>query len=70
MKEEYIGYLFNLCSEYIDIIDKYQRQIARKIKTGTTADIDKLLSTPYRTPISNLSTANSIQSFSTFFPTL
>ncbi len=46
VKEEYIGYLFNLCSEYIDIIDKYQRQIARKIKTGTTADIDKLLSTP------------------------
>lgn len=46
VKEEYIGYLLNLCSEYIDIIDKYQRQIARKIKTGTTADIDKLLSTP------------------------
>ncbi len=46
VKEEYIGYLFNLCSEYIGIIDNYQRQIVRKIKTGKTADIDKILSTP------------------------
>lgn len=46
VKEEYIGYLFNLCSEYIGIIDNYQRQIVRKIKTGKTADIDKFLSTP------------------------
>lgn len=46
VKEEYIGYLFNLCSEYIGIIDNYQSQIARKIKTGKTADIDKILSTP------------------------
>lgn len=34
VKEEYIGYLFNLCSEYIDSMEKFRLQLMRKLKTA------------------------------------
>ena len=34
VKEEYIGYVFNLCSNYIDKMDTYRVNLNRKLKTG------------------------------------
>lgn len=43
IKEEYIAHLFNLCSGYIEEIDKFKTSVGRKIKTGQVKDIDKML---------------------------
>lgn len=43
IKEEYIGYLFALCSEYIDSIEKYRLQLIRKLKSGRVSDIETAL---------------------------
>lgn len=42
VKEEYIGYVFNMCSLYIDKQEDLRKQLARKIKAG---QIDDLLKT-------------------------
>ena len=34
VKEEYIGYLFSICSNYISKLDEYRKNINRKLKTG------------------------------------
>ncbi|MDU1890396.1 MAG: DUF6377 domain-containing protein [Dysgonomonas sp.] len=34
VKEEYIGYVFNLCSSYIDKMEAYRINVNRKLKTG------------------------------------
>ena len=34
VKEEYIGYVFSLCSNYISKLDEYRKNISRKIKTN------------------------------------
>lgn len=34
VKEEYIGYVFNLCSIYIDKMEAYRINVNRKLKTG------------------------------------
>lgn len=44
VKEKYLGYLFNLCSEYIGSFDSYRMKIAKKVKSGNIKDIDALLS--------------------------
>lgn len=33
-KEEYIGYVFSICSNYISKLDEYRKNINRKLKTG------------------------------------
>lgn len=38
VKEEYIGYVFNLCSSYIDKMEAYRININRKLKTGKTEE--------------------------------
>lgn len=44
VKENYLGYLFNLCSEYIDSLESYRKQLQRRLKSGKISDIDSLLS--------------------------
>ncbi len=44
VKEDYLGYLFNLCSEYIDSLESYRKQLQRRLKSGKISDIDSLLS--------------------------
>ncbi len=34
VKEEYIGYVFSICSHYISKLDEYRKNINRKLKTG------------------------------------
>lgn len=34
VKEEYIGYVFSICSNYISKLDEYRKNINRKLKTG------------------------------------
>lgn len=34
IKEEYIGYVFSICSNYISKLDEYRKNINRKLKTG------------------------------------
>lgn len=34
VKEEYIGYVFSICSNYIRKLDEYRKNINRKLKTG------------------------------------
>lgn len=43
VKEEYIAYLFNLCSEYIDIMDKQRISLNRKLKAGQVQEAAKEL---------------------------
>lgn len=43
IKEEYIGYLFSLCSEHIDMYQSERMALARKIKAGKLTDVDKML---------------------------
>lgn len=44
IKEEYIGYLFNICSSYIDKLENYRVTVNRKIKTGQIEDLNKMTS--------------------------
>lgn len=43
IKEEYIGYLFSLCSEHIDFYQRERMALARKIKAGKISDVAKML---------------------------
>jgi len=42
VKEEYIGYVFNLCSSYIDKMESYRINVNRKLKTGKVDEALKL----------------------------
>ena len=46
VKEQYLGYLFNLCADYIGSLDKYRLQLSQRIKAGKIKDIDAILATP------------------------
>lgn len=46
IKEEYLGYLFNLCADYIASNDKYRLHLRNLIKAGKMKDVDTLLSSP------------------------
>ena len=34
IKEEYVGQMFSICSEYINKIDSFRKEVARKLKSG------------------------------------
>lgn len=42
VKEEYIGYVFNICSNYISKLDEYRKSINRKIKAGMIEEVKKM----------------------------
>lgn len=42
VKEEYIGYVFNICSSYISKLDEYRKNINRKIRTGMIDEVKKM----------------------------
>lgn len=44
VKEEYIGYVFNLCSNYIDKMDAYRINLSRKLKAGKIEEALKITS--------------------------
>ena len=44
VKELYLGYLFNLCADYISSADRYRMQLAQRLKSGRVKDVDALLS--------------------------
>lgn len=44
VKEEYIGYVFSICSNYISKIEEYRKNISRKLKTGQFEEIRNLTS--------------------------
>lgn len=43
IKEEYIGYLFNFCSEHIDSYQRERVALSRMAKTGNIAEVNKML---------------------------
>ncbi len=43
IKEKYIGYLFSLCSDYIEQTDKYRKSVVQQIKVRKYAEAEKLL---------------------------
>jgi len=43
IKQEYIGYFFNVNSEYIDKIEEFKKTIHRKIATKQYADLDGII---------------------------
>lgn len=44
IKEEYIGYVFNICSSYIDKLEDFRIDVNRKLKTGQIKELEKLTS--------------------------
>ncbi len=46
VKEEYIGYVFSICSNYINKLDEYRKTINRKIKANQIDEVKKLTDTP------------------------
>jgi len=44
VKEEYIGYVFSICSSYISKLEEYRKSINRKLKAGKIDDIKSLTS--------------------------
>lgn len=39
VKEEYIGYVFNMCSAYIDKLDDFRKKVNRKLKANQTKEL-------------------------------
>jgi hypothetical protein len=39
VKEEYIGYVFNICSTYISKLEEFRKNINRKLKVGRIEDV-------------------------------
>lgn len=46
VKEEYIGYVFAVCSDYISKLDEFRKRINRKIRTKQFDDIRQLTDNP------------------------
>lgn len=44
VKEEYIGYVFSICSSYITKLEEYRKNIGRKVKAGQIDEIRTLTS--------------------------
>lgn len=44
VKEEYIGYVFSICSSYISKLEEYRKSIGRKLKAGQIDDIKSMTS--------------------------
>ena len=43
VKEEYIGYVLNMCSVYIDKLEEFRKMLARKVKAGQLDDLVKTI---------------------------
>ena len=52
VKEEYIGYVFSICSAYIDKMEDFRKNINRKLKTGKVEDV-VMLTNPSSSLIQN-----------------
>ncbi|MDE6487250.1 MAG: transcriptional regulator [Muribaculaceae bacterium] len=48
VKEEYIGYVFAICSQYIRKIDDFRRTVGRKLTAKQYADIKQMTDAPSR----------------------
>ena len=46
VKEEYVGYVFAICSNYLSKIEDFRKEISRKIKVGQIDDVRKLIQNP------------------------
>lgn len=46
VKERYLGYLFNLCSDYIGSLDRYRLSLLQRVKAGKMKDITEILVAP------------------------
>lgn len=44
VKEEYVGYVFAICSNYLTKIEELRKNIARKLKVGKIEDVRSLIS--------------------------
>lgn len=44
VKEEYVGYVFAICSGYLTRIEEFRKNIARKLKVGKIDDVRALMS--------------------------
>lgn len=42
VKEEYIGYVFNICSTYISKLEEFRKNINRKLKVGQVKEVKEL----------------------------
>lgn len=45
IKEEYIGYVFTICSTYISKLDDVRKNVNRKLKTGQTHELQRMTET-------------------------
>ena len=45
VKEEYIGFVLSLCSDYISRLDNYRKDINRKVKTHMYAELNDMTNT-------------------------
>lgn len=43
VKEEYIGYVFNICSTYISKLEEFRKNINRKLKVGQIEDVKAMI---------------------------
>lgn len=46
VKEEYVGYVFSICSSYLSKIEDFRKDISRKIKVGKIDDVRTLIQNP------------------------
>lgn len=46
VKEEYVGYVFSICSSYLTKIEEFRKNIARKLKVGKIDDVRTLIQNP------------------------
>ncbi len=46
VKERYLGYLFNMCSDYIGSLDRYRLSLLQRVKAGKVKDITEILAAP------------------------
>ncbi len=44
IKEEYVGQMFSICSEYINKLDTFRKDVARKLKSGQADSLQKAVS--------------------------
>jgi hypothetical protein len=63
VKEEYIGYLFTMCSSYINKLEDFRVKVNRKLKTGQADDL-------YRITRSSSLVADEMKEFNKNFDTV
>lgn len=63
VKEEYIGYVFNICSTYISKLEEFRKNINRKLKVGQIEDVKAMTD-------SSATTSNELKEFYQNFDTI